>query len=144
MTAPILTMVFAVTERGWPWWRAGARGAIGGLVGLGIARLMRFGRRPPQPVDRELAWRHAVVLGIAAGLSLVAGELLDLAHGYWVAVTLLVVLRPVPGERRASVRQRLAGTLLGAGVALLVVWLLPATLLLPAEFAFLVVLAAMP
>ena len=38
MMAPILTMVFAVTDRGWPWWQAGLWGVIGGLVGLGIAR----------------------------------------------------------------------------------------------------------
>ncbi|HEX6886950.1 MAG TPA: FUSC family protein [Candidatus Nanopelagicales bacterium] len=142
MMAPILTMVFAVTERGWPWWRAGLWGVIGGLVGLAIALLMRFGQRPPQPVDRALAWRHAIVLAVAAGLSIVAAELLDLDHGYWVTVTLLVVLRPVPGERRDYVRQRLAGTLLGAAVALVVVWLLPANLLLPAAFVFLVVLAS--
>ena len=33
MMAPILTMVFAVTDRGWPWWQAGLWGVIGGLVG---------------------------------------------------------------------------------------------------------------
>lgn len=140
--APILTMVFAVTDRGWPWWQAGIWGVIGGLVGLAIAALMRFGQRPPQPMPRALAWRHAVVLSVTAGLSIVAAELLDLPHGYWVAVTLIVVLRPVPGERRSYLSQRLAGTLLGAGVALLVVWLLPADLRIVAAFAFLVVLAA--
>lgn len=139
---PILTMVFAVTDRGWPWWQAGIWGVIGGLVGLAIAALMRFGQRPPQPMPRALAWRHALVLSVTAGLSIVAAELLDLPHGYWVAVTLIVVLRPVPAERRSYLSQRLAGTLLGAGVALLVVWLLPADLRIVAAFAFLVVLAA--
>ena len=142
MMAPILTMVFAVTERGWPWWQAGLWGVIGGLVGLAIAQVMRFGQRPPQPVSRELAWRHAIVLGVAAGLSIVVAEVLALPHGYWVAVTLMVVLRPVPGERREYVQQRLAGTLAGAGIAMLVVWLVPAGLLLPAAFLFLVALAA--
>jgi hypothetical protein len=142
MMAPILTMVFAVTERGWPWWQAGAWGVVGGLVGLAIALLMRFGRRPPQPIPRPLAWRHAVVVAVAAGASTVVAELLQLPHGYWVAVTLMVVLRPVAGERRAYVRQRLAGTLAGAVVALVIVWLLPADLLLVAAFASLVLLAA--
>jgi uncharacterized membrane protein YccC len=140
--APILTMVFAVTDRGWPWWQAGVWGVIGGLVGLAIAALMRFGQRPPQPMPRALAWRHGLVLSVAAGLAIVAAELLELPHGYWVAVTLMVVLRPVPGERRSYVRQRLAGTLLGAAVSLLVVWLLPADLWIVAAFAFLVILAA--
>jgi MFS family permease len=142
MMAPILTMVFAVTERGWPWWRAGMWGVIGGLIGLAIALVMKFGQRPRQPLPRALAWRHAIVLGVAVGVAIVAAELLGLGHGYWVAVTLIVVLRPVPGERRDYVRQRLAGTLLGAAVALAVVWLLPTSLLLPAAFVFLVVLAS--
>ena len=142
MMAPILTMVFAVTDRGWPWWQAGLWGVIGGLVGLGIAKAMRFGQRPPQPLAPALAWRHAIVLGVAAGVSIVAAELLDLDHGYWVAVTLMVVLRPVPGERRDYVQQRLAGTLTGALIALLAVWALPQDLLLVAAFVFLVVLAA--
>jgi hypothetical protein len=142
MMAPILTMVFAVTDRGWPWWQAGLWGTVGGLVGLGIALLMRFGQRPPEPVPRGLAWRHAVVLGAAAGVAIVVAELLELPHGYWLAVTLIVVLRPVPGERRDYVRQRLAGTLAGAALALLVVWLVPADWLTVAAFACLVVLAA--
>ncbi len=62
LMAPILTLVFAVTDRGWPWWKAGVWGVIGGLVGLGLAQLMKFGRRPPQPLNSALAWRHAVVL----------------------------------------------------------------------------------
>lgn len=142
MMAPILTLVFAVTDRGWPWWQAAAWGVIGGLVGLGIALVMRFGRRPPQPLPRALAWRHALVLGITAGLSVTIAELLDADHGYWVAVTLMVVLRPVPGERRDYVHQRLAGTLAGAGVAVLVVWLLPQQWHMVAAFSFLVMLAA--
>jgi hypothetical protein len=142
MMAPILTMVFAVTDRGWPWWQAAAWGVIGGLVGLAIARLMQFGRRPPQPIAWALAWRHAVVVAAAAGASIVVAELLDLPHGYWVAVTLMVVLRPVAGERRSYLRQRLAGTLAGAALALVVVWLVPAELLIVTAFGALVLLAA--
>jgi hypothetical protein len=140
--APVLTVVFAVTDRGWPWWQAGIWGVVGGLVGLGIAALMRFGQRPPQPMPRQLAWRHGLVLSVAAGLSIVVAELLDLPHGYWVAVTLLVVLRPLSGERRSYVHQRLAGTLLGAAVSVLVIWLLPDELWIVAAFGFLVLLAA--
>lgn len=142
MMAPILTMVFAVTDRGWPWWQAGIWGIIGGLVGLGIAAVMKFGQRPPEPMPRRLAWRHAIVLSIAVALSTAVAELLNLDHGYWVAVTLIVVLRPVPGERLEYVQQRLAGTLTGAAIALLAVLALPQDWLLVTAFVFLVVLAA--
>lgn len=142
LMAPILTLVFAVTDRGWLWWQAGIWGVIGGLIGLGIALLMKFGQRPPEPMNSTLAWRHAVVLGIAAAVSIIVGELLELDHGYWITVTLMVVLRPVPGERRDYLNQRLAGTLVGAVIALITVWVLPENLLMVAGFVYLVILAA--
>jgi hypothetical protein len=142
MLAPLLTMVFTVTDRGWPWWQAGLWGVVGGVVGLGIAALMRFGKRPPQPVPRALAVWHAVVLAVAAGGSVATAELLGLEHGYWVAVTLLVVLRPSAAARGALIRPRIIGTLAGAALALALLWLLPAGLLLLVAFGFLIALAA--
>jgi hypothetical protein len=142
MLAPLLTMLFAVTDRGWPWWQAGLWGVIGGLVGLAVAALMRFGRQAPRPLPWTLAWRHAIVLAVSAGASVVAAEELALDHGYWVAVTLLVALRPVPDERMAYAIQRIWGTLAGAAIALITVWLLPSDWLMPAAFAYLLALAA--
>jgi uncharacterized membrane protein YccC len=86
--------------------------------------------------------RHAVVLAVAAGGSVAVAELLGLEHGYWVAVTLLVVLRPAPAARGALIGPRITGTLAGAALALALVWLLPADLLLLAAFGFLIALAA--
>jgi hypothetical protein len=142
MLAPLLTMLFAVTDRGFPWWLAGLWGIVGGLVGLGIAALMGFGKAPPSPLPWELAWRHAVVLAIAVGISLVAAELLATEHAYWVAVTMLVALRPVPGERMSYAIQRIWGTLAGSLLALLTVWLVPSGWLMIAAFGYLVALAA--
>lgn len=142
MLAPLLTMLFAVADRGWPWWLAGLWGVGGGLVGLAIAALMRFGKQPPSPLPWGLAWRHAIVLAIAAGVSVIVAEQLALDHGYWVAVTLLVALRPVPEERMAYAVQRIWGTLAGAAIALITVWLLPSGWLMLAAFAYLVALAA--
>lgn len=142
MLAPLITLVFAATERGFTWWQAGTWGVAGGLVGLAIAAIMKYGRRPPTPVTWALAWRHAAVLALAAAASIILADLLRLPHGYWVTVTLLVALRPIPEERDAYVGPRIAGTLLGAGVAIVIVLLIPSGLLLAAAFAFLVALAA--
>lgn len=125
MLARLLTMLFAVTDRGFPWWLAGLWGLVGGLVGLAIAALMGFGKAPPSPLPWELAWRHAVVLALAVCVSLVVAELLATDHAYWVAVTLLVALRPVPDERMAYAVQRIWGTLAGSLIALVTVWLVP-------------------
>jgi len=122
--------------------QAGLWGVVGGLVGLLIARLMGFEGQQPKPLPWGLASRHAVVLAVAAGLTLALEERLDLAMGYWVTVTLLVALRPVPGERRTIVTQRIAGTLLGAFIALVVVLLVPTNLLMVVAIACLVALAA--
>lgn len=142
MLAPLLTMLFAVTDRGWPWWLAGVWGIIGGLVGLAIAALMKFGKQPPKPLPKALVWRHAVVLALAVGVSIVIAEQLGLDHGYWVAVTLLVALRPLPGERMSYAIQRIWGTVVGAAIAMVTVWVLPAEMLSLAAFAFLIALAA--
>jgi len=142
MLAPLLTMLFAVTDRGFPWWQAGLWGIAGGLVGLAIAALMRFGKAPPSPLPWVLAWRHAVVLAVGVGISIVAAELLATEHAYWVAVTLLVALRPVPGERMSYAIQRIWGTLAGSLIALVTVWLVPSAWLMLAAFGYLVALAA--
>ncbi len=49
----------------------------------------------------------------------------DVSHGYWVAVTLVVALRPLPEERRDTLEGRLLGTLLGALIALAAALFLP-------------------
>lgn len=142
MLAPLLTMVFAVVDRGWPWWQAGIWGVVGGLVGLLITAILRFGKKAPTRLPWGVAWRHAVVVAIAAGANIVLAESLSLGHGYWVAATILVALRPLPSERAGYLVQRNWGTLLGALIALLTIWLVPSAWLLPTALAYLVALAA--
>lgn len=142
MLAPLITLVLAVTDRGLVWWQAGLWGVVGGLVGLAIAAVMKYAKRAPNPLPWPVAWRHAVVLAVAAGGSIIVAESLGLPHGYWVTVALLVALRPSPDERGAYVAPRIIGTLLGAGLAVVVVLLVDPGLLMPIAFGFLVALAA--
>ncbi len=142
MLAPLITLVFAVTDRGFTWWQAGIWGLVGGLLGLLIARVMKYGRQPPKPLPWAVAWRHAVVLALAAGGSVVVVEALGLTRGYWIAVTILVALRPAPQERRAFIGPRVAGTLVGGLIAVLVVAVVPPDLILIIAIGFLIALAA--
>lgn len=68
--------------------------------------------------------RHAVRLAFAGGLSLLPAHLLLLDHGYWVAVTVIMVLTPQLQSTRRITLQRFAGSLAGAVFATILVFVL--------------------
>jgi hypothetical protein len=74
-------------------------------------------RRSPEP-------RFGLLLGLAAAAAVLLERGLGLPHGYWIAMTVLLVLRRGGGETVTRGILRIVGTLLGAGVATLVVALL--------------------
>jgi len=65
----------------------------------------------------SVIFRHAMRLGFIAALAtaLVGGLKLD--HGYWVIITVIVVLQPYSGMTFQRGLQRAAGTLLGGALA---------------------------
>jgi uncharacterized membrane protein YccC len=69
---------------------------------------------------RSSAFRHAIRLGAttAAGTALYRG--VDLAHGYWVPLTVLFVLRPDFGSTFTRGLQRYIGTAAGVVLATLI------------------------
>jgi hypothetical protein len=58
--------------------------------------------------------RHAMRLALAGALSLVPAQLLHLHHGYWVAVTVIMVLSPQLQTTRQISMKRFSGSLAGA------------------------------
>lgn len=62
---------------------------------------------------------HALRLGTAVALGTLIYRVVDLPHGYWVALTTLAILQPGEHATRVRAVQRAAGTL--AGAALIVV-----------------------
>jgi hypothetical protein len=68
--------------------------------------------------------RYAVLLGLATAAATLIQRSLGLAHGYWMAMTVLLVLRRGGAETVTRGVQRIAGTLLGAGTATLIAALL--------------------
>jgi Fusaric acid resistance protein-like len=63
---------------------------------------------------RRLAVRHAFRWGLALAVAVAAGHIVDLGpHGYWIPLTVVFVLRPVPSETFERLAMRAAGTFVG-------------------------------
>jgi hypothetical protein len=104
--------------------------AVGLLAGAVVAvvvlsRIPKTGRR--SPIAGNVAYLHAGTMAVAVGLTTFAVIALDVPHGYWIPMTMTMVLRPVGAETRNIAYQRIAGTVLGAVLAIALLELLPAT-----------------
>lgn len=99
---------------------------LGSLLLVAVAVVAKFPRPAATGTPPEQAWRHAAAMAAAVGLVVYLVELYQVPHGYWVAVTITVVLRPLPDETRTRARQRILGTIAGVLLALVLAWLLPA------------------
>lgn len=70
------------------------------------------------------AFRHAIRLAVAVAIASVVYHVFHFSRGYWIPMTALIVLRPEFNETFARAIARIAGTLLGAGVATAIIHLL--------------------
>jgi Fusaric acid resistance protein-like len=101
-------------------------------VGVALISLLAAASRLQAPVAAipvHLARRHALVTAAATAAALYLCLENGVTHGYWLVVTLVLVLRPMPGETTAGARDRTLGTLAGAAVAIAAVITLPAALI---------------
>jgi uncharacterized membrane protein YccC len=73
-------------------------------------------------VDPALA-RYTARITVLVLIGVWAMKVLELKHGYWLPLTLMVVLQPDYGSTRARAAQRLVGTLAGSILASVVLWL---------------------
>ncbi len=104
------------------------RTAIWMLFGgaLVIALGTRLPRIPPVPgIEQRRAWRHAGVMAAAVGAVVYVVAVLELPHGYWVALTLTAVLRPFDDQTMKRSTERVLGTIGGALLALVATLVLP-------------------
>lgn len=62
---------------------------------------------------RSAAFRHALRTAICLGVALWIGRLLDLSHGYWIPMTVAIVLRADYGATFSFGLLRVAGTIMG-------------------------------
>jgi uncharacterized membrane protein YccC len=87
------------------------RPGVRALLPLTAAAVRRHWTRR-SPVMRH-AVRVAVVVTLAEGL----GMLLPVSHGYWVAMTVMMIMRPEFSQTYTRGVARLAGTVVGVGLA---------------------------
>lgn len=98
-------------------WRESFSWPNAGLAGL----VDRIGHTLADIAARDArVTRHALRLAFAGGLSLLPSQLLQVDHGYWVAVTVIMVLSPRLQTTRQISFHRFAGSLAGALLACLV------------------------
>ncbi len=63
-----------------------------------------------------VTWHHALRVAIVTTLAVLLTHLLGLNHGYWVTLTVVVILQPFAAMTRQKALQRIGGTILG-GIA---------------------------
>jgi uncharacterized membrane protein YccC len=61
----------------------------------------------------SLIFRYALRVAVVVSLAVALGELLDLKRGYWMTITVIVILQPYTGVTAQRALQRVAGTVLG-------------------------------
>jgi uncharacterized membrane protein YccC len=61
----------------------------------------------------SLILRYALRVAVVATAAVALGELLDLKRGYWMTITVIVILQPYTGVTTQRALQRVVGTVLG-------------------------------
>ncbi|MGK2862992.1 MAG: FUSC family membrane protein [Chitinophagaceae bacterium] len=79
-----------------------------------------------QTIDPQQFWsnfslqsnifRHSLRISIAALAAYIIGVFLTFAHGYWILLTVIIILKPGYSLSKQRNIQRLAGTLIGAAI----------------------------
>lgn len=80
----------------------------------------------------SLVFRHALRVAAATSLGLAAYLLLGIPHGMWLPLTVLIVLQPHMGATMTRALHRTGGTILGAILAGVLVYLFQDTAFMPA------------
>lgn len=66
-------------------------------------------------------FRHAARLVVLMFFGILLGRFLDIQNAYWILITIIVIMRPSYGLTKERFKKRTIGTLIGGGIALLLV-----------------------
>jgi len=72
---------------------------------------------------KSTIFRHALRLSAAVVVAYLLGSLLDIKNAYWIILTLIVIMRPNYGLTKERSQNRIIGTIIGAAVAALIIFL---------------------
>lgn len=68
-------------------------------------------------------FRHALRLSITVVFAYILGSYLDIKNAYWIILTLVVIMRPNYGLTKERSQNRIIGTIIGAIVAALIIFI---------------------
>ncbi len=68
------------------------------------------------------AFRHALRVSIATAAGYIVSHLFEFGHGYWILLTIVVILKPAYSVSRERNYQRLGGTIAGALIGLAILY----------------------
>ncbi len=104
-----------------------------------------------QDIDAKVFWenftwksntfRHALRVSIATLAGFIVSEFLPFGHGYWILLTIIVILKPAYSVTKRRNRDRLLGTIAGAGIGILILLFVKDRQLMIACMILLMVLA---
>ncbi|RPD98199.1 hypothetical protein EGM88_06815 [Aureibaculum marinum] len=82
----------------------------------------RFGLILEHLSFKSTIFRHALRLSITIIAAYLLGNFLDIKNAYWIILTLVVIMRPNYGLTKARSQNRIIGTVIGAVVAVLIIF----------------------
>ena len=68
-------------------------------------------------------FRHALRVSFATTLGFIISEFFPFGHGYWIMLTIIVILKPAYSITKSRNRDRLLGTIIGAGIGVIILYL---------------------
>ena len=72
---------------------------------------------------RSNIFRHSIRVSAAALFAFIVADLLSMRHGYWLLLTVIVIMKPAYSLTRQRNKERLSGTIIGASIGALLLYL---------------------
>ena len=86
-------------------------------------------------------FRHALRVALATTVGFLISEFLPFGHGYWILLTIIVILKPAYSITKSRNRDRLLGTIVGALIGVVIIFIVKDRHLMIAIMIFLMILA---
>jgi len=67
-------------------------------------------------------FRHALRVAMATAVGFIVSEFFPLGHGYWILLTIILIMKPAYSISKKRNTDRLLGTIAGAGIGVLVLY----------------------
>jgi uncharacterized membrane protein (TIGR01666 family) len=87
-----------------------------------------------QDIDAKVLWdnfnwksntfRHALRVALATAVGFILSEFLPVGHGYWILLTIILIMKPAYSITKKRNTDRLLGTIAGAGIGVFVLYVI--------------------